>query len=108
MGVIPAGLLNELLTVLAPTRVTNNAGGWTDTWNAAGTVRGSVSARRRSTMEVVAGSQPSDVALADIYCDTSVVPVTGKDRIQQADGTVWELVAATHQGTLLFAMGRAV
>lgn len=108
MGLIPAGVLTDTLTVLRSTRTPNGEGGWTDAYNAVGTVRGTVTVRRRVVMETIAAGQPSDQQLVDINADTSAVTVKPSDRLKAADGRVYELVALAFQGPLLIGVGRAV
>lgn len=108
MGLIPAGVLRETLTVLKATHAPNGSGGWTDTFASVGTVRGSVSARARTRDETMAAMQPTDQEHVDIYADATVVPITGDDRIETADGLTYELTSITRQGALIVAVGRKV
>ena len=109
MGLIPAGLMRQQLTVLRATRTSNGAGGWTNTWASVGTVNGSVTARERGNRdEDVEAMQPTELEVVDILADGTVVTIGGKDRIEDPDGRTYELLTLTRQGPLVKAVGRSV
>lgn len=107
MGLIPAGVLRDTLTVLRASRVSNGAGGWTDTWASVGTVRGAITARPASRDETLEAGAPSGQELVDVVLDDSPVGLRSSDRVRNTDGD-FELITLTRQAALVVAVGRKV
>ncbi len=114
MGLIGAGvaglLLTERLDLLAPTRVRDGSGGWTETWAVQATVNGVVYSDWHTTPgENLEGAAPTTEVRNQILLDAQGVTPTPGWRIRRADGaTTYEIVLFQPQGTLLLCVGRKV
>lgn len=106
----PATLLMQRIKLLAPTRVSNGAGGWTTTYAEAAEVNGQVyevSSARGNMEELIAGA-PSDVSFVDVLLDLTGVAFNGDYRLEDPSGQQYEVFRIRHQLPLSIITARAV
>lgn len=107
---LQGGLLRQRLTVLAPTAVSNGAGGRTNTWASVGQAQGEVGDGPGSLggMEKLVGEQPIGAELVRIILDSRETDVQAKHRIQDPDGRVYEVLRLNRNSTFVEIIGRRV